>query len=262
MKTNIGLFILTCMFTLNIQAQQRHRDKRYIRHSHLIEQIGKYQRDTLDTYFERNTYDRLFWNQQLCYIRQTPLSLCEGYHTLFTDYDSTGIAMRIIDPTYPEPILNDRKHYRCHWAIVNDRLLLVEAIRRTEDGFNERTLTPEEYRSLSELIGKRKRWKHKWDDKVNMEITLYSVTRKEPELVTLSVSPLGVLEATWFSGTIDMAFASQFEAIAKETYSDGMDMLLFLGRRQHAWADIPFTRLTFRKGKLVKQETIKPKKIK
>lgn len=170
--------------------------------------------------------------------------------------------MRIIDPTYPDSYINrslldhDRKHYYCHWAIVNDKLLLVEVIRPTENGFNERTLTPEEYRSLSELTGKR--WRHKWDDKVNMEITLHSIVKKEPELITLSASPLGVLEATWFTGTIDMTFASQFEAIAKEIYSG--DMFLFLEQRLRAWADIPFTRLTFRKGKLVKQETIKPKK--
>ena len=225
--------------------------------------------------------DRLFYKGNTFFINHSPIAVLDGYEQLFrypgnylpnTRWGLTAYPNQVL-----EPYGDHDKHYRCYWTICDDKLLLL-AVKLYDVQIHEWRLN-EEKESQEIARFTKGVWSHEWDHfKAETTYTHIGNNTTWKEVITPSES--GALWAEWFTGTIDMASTKQFEKIFPASIKllyEKIDMETTSIKKQNKlqkqidklWKDkyklkeeMPFTRLTFKKGKLVKQETIKPKKIK
>lgn len=254
--TSIPSIIAQSDTTLNIRRQLRELQSNY------ADTLIAYE-DSINS-FRCNSNDLLYWNEKEYSLSHSPLTIFEDYKEWFQLNGGADVFTleNVSYKTY------DEKSYLCQWIIIEDKLLLRET---------HYIFPPEAYPELPTLtklaILTKSKCTHKWDHKITGEtivkyFSFYHPNGFKEKSKAISPSPEGVIFAKWFTGTFDIIPHAPFDAIAERFYratKNEEDPFLIEKERFRSnieKANLPYIRLTFRKGKLVKQETMTPKKIK
>ena len=171
--------------------------------------------DCYDETFSIRTIDPLVWNDSLCFISESPICRLEGYETLFSSVADDYREVQFF------PTLEDKRY--CLLWIIADSTLYLSGV----DAFP--------YLTAENAL---QQWRRENRDRDTLEAFTYcKFVKKQLPLQSpfAEVAAKGVMEATWFTGSLYI--------MPKEIYWSKE-------KNKH------FYFMTFEKGKLVKQETI------
>ena len=180
--------------------------------------------DTTVQRHSNGTSDVLYIEGIPFFMDRTPLERFDGYAELFAGLDTSSDIEVLGDIKNPVPVSGHRdKNYEAIWKITGDTLFLSDIRFSAWERHTEPFLKfphDEQYRALERLTGLAFRF-------------------DEGPMKAPPVSPAGVLEARWFSGTLLVRPARKTQAQPPETDTPQ-----------------PLYRLTFENGRRVKTEKI------